>query len=319
MNITLRQLRVFAAVTRHRSFTRAAEELCLTQPAVSMQVKQLESQLDAALFEQLGRKIFLTEMGKEVYQYSRNILQQLDELQGVLSSMKGLDKGRLKISVASTANYFIPALLAGFCQRHPKITVSLDVTNRETLLNQLADNEVDLVVMGQPPKDADLGYEPFLENPLVIVAPPEHPLAKKKKIPLNALTQEIFLVREPGSGTRIAMERFFSQRGVHITTGMEVGSNEAIKQSVQAGLGLGLLSRDTVEMELTLGRLVILPVSDFPIMRHWYVVHRQGKRLSAIATAFKDYLIVEGPAMLGKSTQELPRLAEKNRKLNSST
>ncbi|MFA5626338.1 MAG: LysR family transcriptional regulator [Thiohalomonadaceae bacterium] len=319
MNITLRQLRVFAAVTRHRSFTRAAEELCLTQPAVSMQVKQLESQLDAALFEQLGRKIFLTEMGKEVYQYSRNILQQLDELQGVLSSMKGLDKGRLKISVASTANYFIPALLAGFCQRHPKITVSLDVTNRETLLNQLADNEVDLVVMGQPPKDADLGYEPFLENPLVIVAPPEHPLAKKKKIPLNALTQEIFLVREPGSGTRIAMERFFSQRGVHITTGMEVGSNEAIKQSVQAGLGLGLLSRDTVEMELTLGRLVILPVSDFPIMRHWYVVHRQGKRLSAIATAFKDYLIVEGPALLGKSTQELPRLAEKNRKLNSST
>lgn len=319
MNITLRQLRVFAAVTRHRSFTRAAEELCLTQPAVSMQVKQLESQLDAALFEQLGRKIFLTEMGKEVYQYSRNILQQLDELQGVLSSMKGLDKGRLKISVASTANYFIPALLAGFCQRHPKITVSLDVTNRETLLNQLADNEVDLVVMGQPPKDADLGYEPFLENPLVIVAPPEHPLAKKKKIPLNALAQEIFLVREPGSGTRIAMERFFSQRGVHITTGMEVGSNEAIKQSVQAGLGLGLLSRDTVEMELTLGRLVILPVSDFPIMRHWYVVHRQGKRLSAIATAFKDYLIVEGPAMLGKSTQELPRLAEKNRKLNSST
>lgn len=319
MNITLRQLRVFAAVTRHRSFTRAAEELCLTQPAVSMQVKQLESQLDAALFEQLGRKIFLTEMGKEVYQYSRNILQQLDELQGVLSSMKGLDKGRLKISVASTANYFIPALLAGFCQRHPKITVSLDVTNRETLLNQLADNEVDLVVMGQPPKDADLGYEPFLENPLVIVAPPEHPLAKKKKIPLNALAQEIFLVREPGSGTRIAMERFFSQRGVHITTGMEVGSNEAIKQSVQACLGLGLLSRDTVEMELTLGRLVILPVSDFPIMRHWYVVHRQGKRLSAIATAFKDYLIVEGPAMLGKSTQELPRLAEKNRKLNSST
>lgn len=185
MNITLRQLRVFAAVTRHRSFTRAAEELCLTQPAVSMQVKQLESQLDAALFEQLGRKIFLTEMGKEVYQYSRNILQQLDELQGVLSSMKGLDKGRLKISVASTANYFIPALLAGFCQRHPKITVSLDVTNRETLLNQLADNEVDLVVMGQPPKDADLGYEPFLENPLVIVAPPEHPLAKKKKDPIE--------------------------------------------------------------------------------------------------------------------------------------
>lgn len=235
MNITLRQLRVFSAVARHLSFTRAAEELCLTQPAVSMQVKQLENQLDVPLFEHLGKKIFLTEMGKEVYHYSRSILQQIDELQGVLNSMKGLGKGRLKISVASTANYFIPVLLAGFCQRYPGVTVSLDVTNRETLLTQLADNEVDLVVMGQPPEDMDLGYEAFLENPLVIVAPPEHLLAKEKKIPLQRLEQEVFLVREPGSGTRIAMERFFAQHDVRITTGMEVGSNEAIKQSVQAG------------------------------------------------------------------------------------
>lgn len=307
MNITLRQLRVFSAVAHHLSFTRAAEELCLTQPAVSMQVKQLENQLDVPLFEHLGKKIFLTEMGREVYHYSRSILQQIDELQGVLNSMKGLGKGRLKISVASTANYFIPVLLAGFCQRYPGVTVSLDVTNREALLSQLAENEVDLVVMGQPPEDMDLGYEAFLENPLVIVAPPEHPLAKAKKIPLRRLEQEVFLVREPGSGTRIAMERFFAQHDVRITTGMEVGSNEAIKQSVQAGLGLGLLSRDTVEMELALGRLVILDVAAFPIMRYWYVVHRHGKRLSIVAQAFKDYLIEESPALLGKGEQKLPQ------------
>jgi DNA-binding transcriptional LysR family regulator len=311
MNITLRQLRVFSAVARHLSFTRAAEELCLTQPAVSMQVKQLENQLDVPLFEHLGKKIFLTEMGKEVYHYSRAILQQIDELQGVLNSLKGLGKGRLKISVASTANYFIPVLLAGFCQRYPGVTVSLDVTNRETLLTQLAENEVDLVVMGQPPEDMDLGYEAFLENPLVIVAPPEHPLAKEKKIPLKRLEQEVFLVREPGSGTRIAMERFFAQHDVRITTGMEVGSNEAIKQSVQAGLGLGLLSRDTVEMELALGRLVILHVAEFPIMRYWYVVHRHGKRLSVVAQAFKDYLIKESPSLLGKGEQKLPQAATK--------
>ncbi|MEW6645686.1 MAG: LysR family transcriptional regulator [Pseudomonadota bacterium] len=311
MNVTLRQLRVFSAVARHLSFTRAAEELCLTQPAVSMQVKQLENQLDVPLFEHLGKKIFLTEMGKEVYHYSRSILQQIDELQGVLNSMKGLGKGRLKISVASTANYFIPVLLAGFCQRYPGVTVSLDVTNRETLLTQLADNEVDLVVMGQPPEDMDLGYEAFLENPLVIVAPPEHPLAREKKIPLKRLEQEVFLVREPGSGTRIAMERFFAQHDVRITTGMEVGSNEAIKQSVQAGLGLGLLSRDTVEMELALGRLVILHVAEFPIMRYWYVVNRHGKRLSVVAQAFKDYLIKESPSLLGKGEQKLPQAATK--------
>jgi len=311
MNVTLRQLRVFSAVARHLSFTRAAEELCLTQPAVSMQVKQLENQLDVPLFEHLGKKIFLTEMGREVYHYSRSILQQIDELQGVLNSMKGLGKGRLKISVASTANYFIPVLLAGFCQRYPGVTVSLDVTNRETLLTQLAENEVDLVVMGQPPGDMDLGYEAFLENPLVIVAPPEHPLAKEKKIPLQRLEQEVFLVREPGSGTRIAMERFFAQHDVRITTGMEVGSNEAIKQSVQAGLGLGLLSRDTVEMELALGRLVILHVAEFPIMRYWYVVNRHGKRLSVVAQAFKDYLIKESPLLLGKGEQRLPGGTEK--------
>ena len=300
MNVTLRQLKVFAAVARHLSFTKAAEELCLTQPAVSMQVKQLEHQLDVSLFEQLGKKIYLTDAGAEVYHYSRQITQQLEELEMVLANLKGLERGKLKISVASTANYFAPTLLGTFCARFPGVTVSLDVTNRETLLRQLIENEVDLVVMGQPPSDMDLEAGAFMENPLVVVAPKDHPLVGEKNIPLKRLEKETFLVREQGSGTRSAMERFFAQHDVHINTGMEVGSNEGIKQSVQAGLGLGLLSRDTVEMELALGRLQILDVAEFPILRHWYVVHRKGKRLSVVAQHFKKFLLEEAATLLGK-------------------
>ncbi len=301
MNVTLRQFKVFAAVSKHLSFTRAAEELCLTQPAVSMQVKQLENQLEVPLFEQLGKRIYLTDAGEEVYHYSKVIAQQLEELETVLANLKGLNQGKLRISVASTANYFAPTLLGTFCQRYPGVTVSLDVTNRQTLLKQLAENEVDMVVMGQPPTDMDLEAGAFMENPLVIVAPTGHALASEPRVPLKRLEQEIFLVRELGSGTRSAMERFFQERGIHIQTGMEVGSNEAIKQSVQAGLGLGLLSRDTVEMELSLDRLTILDVEDFPILRHWYVVHRSGKRLSVVAQAFKDFLLNEAAPLLGKS------------------
>ena len=303
MHLTLRQLKVFEAVARHLNYTRAAEELHLTQPAVSMQVKQLEESLGVALFEQLGKRVHLTEAGTEVLGYARSVTQQLDELEGVLHRMKGLGGGRLRISVATTANYFIPTLLGSFSRRYPDVTVSLDVTNRETLLRQLAENTVDLVVMGQPPVEADVEAEAFMDNPLVVVAPTDHPLAKKKKIPLARLQEETFLVRESGSGTRIAMERFFNERGMKLKTGMEVGSNEAIKQSVQAGLGLGLLSRATIEQELALKRLVVLNVADFPIMRHWYVVHRQGKRLSPVAQAFRDFVLAEARRLVAPSAK----------------
>ncbi|OGI46796.1 MAG: transcriptional regulator [Candidatus Muproteobacteria bacterium RIFCSPHIGHO2_01_FULL_65_16] len=297
MYLTLRQLKVFEAVARHLNYTRAAEELHLTQPAVSMQVTQLEKSLGIALFEQLGKRIHLTEAGREVHAYTRAIAQQLDELEAVLNRIKGLSGGRLRISVATTANYFIPTLLGTFSRRYPDVTVSLDVTNRETLLRQLSENTVDLVIMGQPPAEADVEAEAFMDNPLVVVAPPDHPLARQKKISLARLQDETFLVRESGSGTRIAMERFFAERGMRLKTGMEVGSNEAIKQSVQAGLGLGLLSRATIEQELALKRLVVLDVEDFPIMRHWYVVHRKGKRLSAAAEAYKQFMLAEAATL----------------------
>ncbi|MHB8258098.1 MAG: LysR family transcriptional regulator [Acidiferrobacterales bacterium] len=293
MNITLRQMKVFESVARNLSYTRAAAELFLSQPAVSMQVRQLERQLGVPLFERLGKRVHLTEAGREVYQYSRSVAQQLDEMETLLADLKGLNSGRLRISVASTANYFVPNLLATFHKRYPGVTVSLDVTNRETLIGQLSDNTVDLVIMGQPPASLDVDAQAFMENPLVVVAPPGHSLARGKSVPLKRLQEETFLVREPGSGTRIAMERFFSERGIRLKTGMEVGSNEAIKQSVQAGLGLGLLSRATIEQELTLKRLIILQVAEFPIMRHWYIVHRHGKRLPAAAEAFKRFLLTD--------------------------
>jgi len=310
LHLTFRQLGIFEAVARHLSYTRAAQELHLSQPAVSMQIRQLEENVGLPLFEQLGKKIYLTEAGRELSHYGRVIEQQLSEAESVLGELKGLQRGKLRISVASTANYFVPQLLAIFSRRFPTITVSLDVTNRETLLRQLGENNVDLVVMGQPPVEADVEAQIFMDNPLVVVAPLDHPLANKKKIPLARLQEETFLVRESGSGTRIAVERFFSERGMRLKTGMEVGSNEAIKQSVQAGLGLGLLSRATIEQELTLKRLVVLDVAYLPIMRHWYVVHRKGKRLSAVAEAFKQFMLKESAGLM----DEEPHGPSKNKK-----
>jgi DNA-binding transcriptional LysR family regulator len=297
-NTTLRQLKVFEAVARHLSYTRAAQELYLTQPAVSMQIKQLEESVGLPLFEQLGKRSYLTEAGNELYHYSRSIAQQLAEAETVLGALKGVKRGRINISVASTANYFAPQLLATFSKRFETVTVSLDVTNRETLLRQLATNEKDMVIMGLPPRERGLVAEVFMENPLVVIAPPGHPLTRQRNIPLARLQQETFLVREQGSGTRIAMERFFEEQTIQLTTGMEMNSNEAIKQAVQAGLGLGIVSIHTLALELEVKRLSVLAVESFPIMRHWYIVHRADKRLSPIAQAFKDFILQEAAHLL---------------------
>lgn len=300
MHITLKQLSAFTAVARHLSFTRAAEELNLTQPAVSMQIKQLETQLEQPLFEQMGKKLFLTEAGREVREYARQVLQQVDNMQAGLASLKGLERGSLSISVATTAHYFAPKLLSIFYERHPGVNVKLDVTNRESLLSQLENNTVDLVVMGRPPEEIDVEAGTFMENPLVIIAPAGHPFGREKSIQLKRLENEVFLVREEGSGTRKAMEKFFAQHGITMTTGMEVSSDEAIKQSVQAGLGLGIMSRDAVLNEVSLGQLIVPDVLHFPIMRQWYVMNRKGKRLSPIAQALKTFLLEEASSILKK-------------------
>ncbi|PTQ98754.1 DNA-binding transcriptional LysR family regulator [Nitrosomonas nitrosa] len=298
LHITLRQLKVFESVARNLSFTRAAEELFLTQPTISLQIKQLENAIAMPLFEQIGKRIYLTEAGQELYHYSRSIAQLLADMELALDELKGLDRGKLTISVVSTANYFTPHLLAKFCQRYHGVTVSLNVSNREAVLKQLADNLTDLAIMGQPPDGLDIVSESFMENPLVIIAPPGHPLCGQRQIPVKQLEQEVFLVREVGSGTRSAMERFFSEQEINVTRGMEADTTEAIKQAVQAGMGLGIMSLHTIELELAAHRLEVLDVQGFPIMRHWYVVHRKNKRFSQVVKTFKDFLLKEASSLV---------------------
>lgn len=298
LHLTLRQLRVFESVARHLSFSRAAEELHLTQPAVSMQIKQLEDNIGLPLFEQLGKKVYLTGAGRELFQYSRSIAQQLAEMEEVLDQLKGLDRGRLIISVISTAKYFVPQLVARFQKIHPQMSVSIYVANREHVLKHLADNEVDLAVMGRPPQSMDVQAEPIMDNPLVCIAAADHPLAKLKKIPLSRLEQESFFVREPGSGTRHAMERFFAEHGLELKRAMEMDTNEAIKAVVSAGMGLSVISLHTCELEVETGRLVVLNVEHFPILRQWYLVHRTQKRLTAAALGFREFLLAEAPKLM---------------------
>lgn len=298
MHLTLRQLQCFSAVARNLSYTRAAEELHLTQPAVSMQIRQLEQQAGLALTEQLGKQVYLTEAGEEVHRYAKSILQQVDEMDDVLDKLKGFAGGRLRIAAISSANYFAPKLLGTFHHRFPDVSVSMDVTNQAAVVKQVTDNEVDMAIMGQPPEHAHLEAVAFMDNPLIIVAAPNHKLTSRKRIALKELEQEVFLTREPGSGTRGAMQRFFRQQALKLTTGMEMGSLSGIKQGVQAGLGLGLLPKGAVEVELLLGRLVELKIKGLPIPRHWYVVMRKGKRLSVAAEEFRQLLTNEAVDLL---------------------
>ncbi len=302
MHLTLKQLRIFAAVAEQRNYTQAAKSLFLTQPAVSMQIKQLEEQAGMPLFERSGKQVQLTEAGDELLHHARLIHQQLEEAQQVMEEIRGLKRGSLHLTMASTANYFAPRLLAAFCNRYPDIQVSLQVANRDGLLQALEDNTTDIVIMGKPPQRMAVESEMFMENPLVVIAPPEHKLARQKKIPLAALAKHPFIVRERGSGTRAAVERFLAQHNIERPGGMEMNSSEAIKQAVRAGLGLGVISMHTLEMELTLKRLAVLNVEDFPIMRHWRLVYRRDKRFSTIARAFHDFIVEEASEILGDNT-----------------
>ena len=297
--LTLRQLQVFESVARHLSHSRAAAELYLSQPAVSMQIKQAENAVGLALFEQVGKKLFLTEAGRELLHYSRSILQQMHEMEAVFGEMKGLKRGHLHIAVVSTANYFMPQLLAKFIHAHPKIQVSLSVANRDAVVRQLEENRADLAIMGQPREGADMLAEAFMQNLLVVIAAPTHPLAHTKKIQPRQLANETFLLREQGSGTRGVTERFFASHHLALPAHMEMDTNEAIKQSVQAGMGIGIISRHGIEMELETKRLVILDVNHFPIVRHWYIVHRKDKRASYAAQEFERFLLEESQSMMG--------------------
>ncbi len=293
MHLTLRQLKIFEAVARHLSFSRAADELHLTQPAVSMQVRSLEAAAGLPLTEQVGKKIFLTEAGVELARHARVVAQQLREAEEALSAMKGLRGGRLNIGVVSTAKYFAPRLLTAFRAAHPEVELRLGVHNRGEIVQQLADNEIDLAIMGRPPQELETVSEPFAENPLVFVAATDHPLAGVKRIAPKQLAEESFLLREPGSGTRAAMERFLTENGVVPQRTVEMTSNETIKQAVMAGMGISFISERTIVLELATDNIARLNVTGTPLKRHWYVVHRAEKRLLPVAEAFRQFLLRE--------------------------
>lgn len=288
IHATLHQLKVFEATARLGSFTRAAEELFLTQPTVSMQVKQLTKAIGLPLFEQVGKRLFLTDAGNELFNTCQTIFQQLDQLEMSVANLKGMKQGKLRLAVITTTKYFMPRLLGPFCQQYPDIDVSLTVTNHERVIDRLANNQDDLYVMSQIPENLDVKAHPFLENPLVVVAPYDHPLAKEKNISLKRLVEEPFIMREPGSGTRRAFQSLLDTYKLSVKVRLELGSNEAIKQGIAGGLGLSVLSRHTLLTDNS--DLTVLDVEDFPIEREWFIVYLAGKQLSVVASTFLDYL-----------------------------
>ena len=303
-NVTLRQMRVFAAVARHQSFTRAARELHLTQPAVSQQMKLLEQEAGMPLFEQIGRRIRLAAAGTELLRYATQVTELLREAGEALAAMRGLKRGMLKLGAVSTAKYFAPALLSAFKQDYPEVTIKFTIGNRGEIVRLLGENESDLVIMGRPPRELTTSSESFARHPLVIIASPQHPLAKKRRIPLEALASESFIIREEGSGTRASMEHVFRERGVPVRTSMEVSSNETIKQAVMAGMGLSFISSHTVGLEFEAGKLAILDVAGLPIVRDWYLIRLREKILPPIAAAFWSFLLQNGARIIEQTVGE---------------
>jgi LysR family transcriptional regulator, low CO2-responsive transcriptional regulator len=298
---TLRQLKVFESVARNLSFSRAAEELHLTQPAVSTQVRKLQEHAGLPLFEQLGKKIHLTPAGEEMLHSGRAIIQQFKELEDAMTRFKGVAGGKLNVAVISAGDYFFPALLVEFARRHSGVTLNFGVCNREELLDQLAANRTDLAIMVRPPLDMDTVNEPFAPHPYVIVAAPGHSLVGKRRIPVSRLAREPFVVREKGSDTWASMEQAFGAHLDELNIAMEIKSTETIKQAVIAGMGVSFLSAHTVSRELKAGSLAVLDVQGFPLMLNWYVVHLKAKRLPPVALAFKSFLLQDGAALIERT------------------
>ncbi len=297
-HVSLRQMQIFEAVVRLGGYTRAAEELHLTQPTVSMQVKKLSETIGHPLLEIVGRRLHTTAVGDEVYASAQNILENMASLGDATATLDGVIKGPLRIAVITTAKYFMPHLLGAFINLHPDVQPMLKVTNRSRVLERLKSNQDDLLIMGQVPVEIDVVAHPFVDNELVVVANPNHPLTKCSNITLKQLHKERFLMRESGSGTRLAIERLFAEQGLEIQPYMELGSSEAIKQAVMAGLGISVLSLQNLRLELAGDHITILDVKGFPLFYRWYAVHLQGKKLSLTASRFLDFLLLQGKDML---------------------
>ncbi len=297
-HVTLRQLQIFEAVVRLGGYTRAAEILHLTQPTVSMQVKKLSETIGYPLLEKMGKRIHTTAVGDEVYASAQNVLGSMVSLGESAAALEGVVKGPLRIAVITTAKYFMPHLLGAFITLHPEVKPMLKVTNRSRVLERLKSNEDDLLIMGQVPVGLDVEAHPFVDNELVVVASTRHPLTQCSSVSLQQLSEERFLVREAGSGTRLAVDRVFAEQDLEVTPYMELGSSEAIKQAVMAGLGISVLSRHNLRLELAGNHIAILDVQGFPLFYRWYAVHLKGKKLSLVSRTFLNFLLQQGKDML---------------------
>ena len=288
--VTLHQLRLFAGLARLMTMGRAAEEAHITPSAFSIQIKQLSEGLGLPLHEQIGRRLFLTDAGRAVAAAARDVIERLDLLGQELAEMRGLKRGRVRVAMITTAKYTATRLIGDFCRAHPDVEFALEVVNREQILERMRQNLDDLYIMGQAPDDMDVVAIPFADNPLVVLAPAGHPLCDAREIPPARLEREPFILREPGSGTRQATERYFSAHGIRPSTRMTLGSDETIKQAVAAGLGLAVLSRHVMTLGAPEGALRELDVEGFPVLRRWFVVHLADKRLAPLARAFLSLL-----------------------------
>mgnify|MGYP000898414594 FL=1 len=298
--ITIRQLQIFAEAAKQRSFARVAENLHISPAGVSLQIKQLEQLAGLPLFERVGQRTDLTEAGEVLLRYGVTILQAVHDADEALSVLKGLQGGRIRLGVLSTAKYFAPRLISRFRNLYPGVQVSLAVNNREAILQQLLNNDIDIAIMGRPPQGMDMVGTAFADHPLVIVCHPQYALANGMPIDPQQLAGENFLVRESGSGTRTAMEQFFADAGMTIRPDMVLPSNETIKQAVMAGLGIAFISRHTIGLELKAGYLQILPVNGTPVMRAWHVVRRAAKLQTPMIKAFEALLLQSGQDLLSE-------------------
>jgi DNA-binding transcriptional LysR family regulator len=290
--LNLHQLATFQAVAKHQSYVRAAKELHFSQPAVSAQMRQLEETLGVKLFDQIGRTTHLTQAGRELLVYCEKIFAVIDEAVETMEAMRSPETGHLSVGADTTVGtYVIPSLLGKFRQSYPEVEITLDVLNRASLVDALVENRVDLAVMGTVPAEIPVVIEPFAPNELVLIAAPAHRLAGCRQVLFTELAREHFLLREEGSGTRAALERIFQEAGLPLLVSMHMGNNSAIKQGVMAGLGIALISRVAIDLELEAQRLVMLDIEGFPVMRQWRLIHLKGKSLSATAHAFKLFLL----------------------------
>lgn len=306
---SLPQLVVFEACARLGSFTRAAEELHMAQPTVSTQVRKLADTVGLPLFEQIGRRVYLTEAGHCLYDTCAGIFGMVERLEHRLEGLRGMEAGRLRLAVSTAGKYFAPRLLAAFVQRHKGVEVSLEVHNRRALIDRLSDNQDDLYVFTHPPADLNTVHQAIMPNPMVFFAAASHPLAKERDIPLSRIAEEPFLMREPGSGTRMAVEDLFADAGLQPRVRMELSANESIKQAILAGLGISFMSRYTLGLDTDPSGLVALDVRGFPLEAQWYFVYPVGKEVSVVARSFMDFVRAEASHLVSPPPRSDCRVA----------